>query len=147
MFLLPGQLGDPQDSVAQSHFCVPDAQERPGSHLSMAQQCHKRTFSPSTTHSSQPHCAMLVNQCTPVFNISLTLTLRPHRGAEPQPSVLPHPDHSLPMAPPSPTGIIICSSQEGGPQWRLFSPSTRETWSSGTPGSSEHQDTPPGIFK
>lgn len=132
LFLLSGQLGDPQDSMAQSHFWVPDAQERPGPHLSMAQQCHKRTFSPL------PHCAMLVNQCAPVFNIPLTLNLRPHPGAEPQPSVLPHPDHNLPVAPPSPTGVIPCSSQEGRPQWWLFSPSSKGTWSSGTPGSPGH---------
>lgn len=147
LFLLSGQLGGPRDSVAQSYFWVPDAQERPGSHLSTAQQCHKRTFSPPTTHSSQPHCTMLANQCAPVFDIPLTFALRPHPGAGPQPSDLPRPDHSLPVAPPSPTGVTVHSSQEGGPRWWLFSSSARGTRSSGTPGTSEHQGSPPGIFK
>lgn len=147
LFLLSGQLGGPRDSVAQSYFWVPDAQERPGSHLSTAQQCHKRTFSPPTTHSSQPHCTTLANQCAPVFDIPLTFALRPHPGAGPQPSVLPRPDHSLPVAPPSPTGVTVRSSREGGPRWWLFSSSARGTRSSGTPGTSEHQGSPPGIFK
>lgn len=147
LFLLSGQLGGPRDSVAQSYFWVPDAQERPGSHLSTAQQCHKRTFSPPTTHSSQPHCTTLANQCAPVFDIPLTFALRPHPGAGPQPSVLPRPDHSLPVAPPSPTGVTVHSSREGGPRWWLFSSSARGTRSSGTPGTSEHQGSPPGIFK
>lgn len=147
LFLLSGQLGGPRDSVAQSYFWVPDAQERPGSHLSTAQQCHKRTFSPPTTHSSQPHCTTLANQCAPVFDIPLTFALRPHPGAGPQPSDLPRPDHSLPVAPPSPTGVTVLSSREGGPRWWLFSSSARGTRSSGTPGTSEHQGSPPGIFK
>lgn len=147
LFLLSGQLGGPRDSVAQSYFWVPDAQERPGSHLSTAQQCHKRTFSPPTTHSSQPHCTTLANQCAPVFDIPLTFALRPHPGAGPQPSDLPRPDHSLPVAPPSPTGVTVHSSREGGPRWWLFSSSARGTRSSGTPGTSEHQGSPPGIFK
>lgn len=147
LFLLSGQLGGPRDSVAQSYFWVPDAQERPGSHLSTAQQCHKRTFSPPTTHSSQPHCTTLANQCAPVFDIPLTFALRPHPGAGPQPSDLPRPDHSLPVAPPSPTGVTVRSSREGGPRWWLFSSSARGTRSSGTPGTSEHQGSPPGIFK
>lgn len=147
LFLMSGQLGGPRDSVAQSYFWVPDAQERPGSHLSTAQQCHKRTFSPPTTHSSQPHCTTLANQCAPVFDIPLTFALRPHPGAGPQPSDLPRPDHSLPVAPPSPTGVTVHSSREGGPRWWLFSSSARGTRSSGTPGTSEHQGSPPGIFK
>lgn len=147
LFLLSGQLGGPRDSVAQSYFWVPDAQERPGSHLSTAQQCHKRTFSPPTTHSSQPHCTTLANQCAPVFDIPLTFALRPHPGAGPQPSDLPRPDHSLPVAPPSPTGVTVLSSREGGPRWWLFSSSARGTRSSGTPGTSEHQGSPLGIFK
>lgn len=147
LFLLSGQLGGPRDSVAQSYFWVPDAQERPGSHLSTARQCHKRTFSPPTTHSSQPHCTTLANQCAPVFDIPLTFALRPHPGAGPQPSDLPRPDHSLPVAPPSPTGVTVHSSREGGPRWWLFSSSARGTRSSGTPGTSEHQGSPPGIFK
>lgn len=147
LFLLSGQLGGPRDSVAQSYFWVPDAQERPGSHLSTAQQCHKRTFSPPTTHNSQPHCTTLANQCAPVFDIPLTFALRPHPGAGPQPSDLPRPDHSLPVAPPSPTGVTVHSSREGGPRWWLFSSSARGTRSSGTPGTSEHQGSPPGIFK
>lgn len=147
LFLLSGQLGGPRDSVAQSYFWVPDAQERPGSHLSTAQQCHKRTFSPPTTHSSQPHCTTFANQCAPVFDIPLTFALRPHPGAGPQPSDLPRPDHSLPVAPPSPTGVTVHSSREGGPRWWLFSSSARGTRSSGTPGTSEHQGSPPGIFK
>lgn len=114
LFLLSGQLGGPRDSAAQSYFWVPDAQERPGSHLSTARQCHKRTFSPPTTHNSQPHCTTLANQCAPVFDIPLTFALRPHPGAGPQPSDLPHPDHSLPVAPPSPTGVTVRSSREGG---------------------------------
>lgn len=100
--LLLGQSGDSRASVDQSHFWVPHAQARPGSHPSKYGSVVPQIdiYPTDLPHHPGPLCCAW-EISAPVLSIAPNPHLPPNAVTGSQSSALPHLNHSLSLEPPS----------------------------------------------